>query len=162
MPHSFQVYYKEKLYGLEELLFKLDEIGIHLNRIMIKVDSGIKKTISIQINPFLEKYLGLHISFVFEITDKYFNKLYAEDIDDLSEDYVYVQRCSLDFGDKLRVSEINNPHLEVIENMLKIFIPDDKTEYKLTYDNGHFKYLIDSNFIYGDKLKIKNFIQSKN
>ena len=113
MAHSFKIVFKGRPYDLAEISIKLaTELGIHLNRISIGVDT-IKKSInSLSVNPFLDDYYGLHFTYRFNDNDMYTDQIFAEDYGFIDEDFRYSQQVLFSyngFWDKELITESLQP-----------------------------------------------------
>ena len=161
MEHRFEIYYSETINDLNALLLKFNRAEVPLNRASIVVDEFSENILSININPFIQNYLGLHISYIFINHEIDFNYLQSSEIEGLKYDSKYMQKMFLTFQgfDK---PTLTNHHLKLVEDLINIVNAKHQSNNLIIYDNGHFKYQVDARLLVEEKENLIAFISKRN
>ncbi len=108
MNHSFKIVFDGYPFDITSLSIILAvDLGIHLNRTVIGVDSTNRQVQSLSVNPFLDEYYGLQFTCSVKDHDPYFNKIYRDDYVFLESDFVYKQHILFSYKDGLDLKQSN-------------------------------------------------------
>lgn len=153
MEHTFYIYYSNSKFDLESIVIAFGKLNYPMNRAGISTGANNEIT-SFRFDPFNGEFNGLQLTFLFTNSDKKWNKLIPDNINDLKTEVEYEQVCYLHFNDiepwQLTTEQINQVEL--------IFNAIGDSENTLVYSNGHQYFYLENDRISTDKKGLLNLI----